>query len=66
MDFYPVAIEKLIEEFAKLPSIGQKTAQITDYQLFFQCPKICFFVRKSSFTFLSLIPEFRHLPDITN
>ena len=27
MDFYPVAIEKLIEEFAKLPSIGTKTAQ---------------------------------------
>lgn len=27
MDFYPVAIEKLIEEFAKLPSIGKKTAQ---------------------------------------
>ena len=27
MDFYPIAIEKLIEEFAKLPSIGQKTAQ---------------------------------------
>ena len=27
MEFYPVAIEKLIEEFAKLPSIGQKTAQ---------------------------------------
>ena len=27
MDFYPVAIEKLIGEFAKLPSIGQKTAQ---------------------------------------
>lgn len=27
MDFYPVAIEKLIEEFSKLPSIGQKTAQ---------------------------------------
>lgn len=27
MDFYPVAIERLIEEFAKLPSIGQKTAQ---------------------------------------
>ncbi|MBU5455195.1 recombination mediator RecR [Caproiciproducens sp. MSJ-32] len=27
MDFYPVAIEKLIEEFAKLPSIGHKTAQ---------------------------------------
>ena len=27
MDFYPVAIEKLIEEFAKLPSIGRKTAQ---------------------------------------
>lgn len=27
MDFYPVAIEKLIEEFAKFPSIGQKTAQ---------------------------------------
>ncbi len=27
MDFYPVAIEKLIEEFAKLPSVGKKTAQ---------------------------------------
>lgn len=27
MDFYPVAIEKLIEEFAKLPGIGYKTAQ---------------------------------------
>src|SRR3712207_2975762 len=27
MDFYPVAIEKLIEEFAKLPNIGHKTAQ---------------------------------------
>ena len=27
MDFYPVAIEKLIEEFAKLPSVGYKTAQ---------------------------------------
>jgi len=27
MEFYPIAIEKLIEEFAKLPSIGQKTAQ---------------------------------------
>ena len=27
MEFYPVAIEKLMEEFAKLPSIGQKTAQ---------------------------------------
>ena len=27
MEFYTVAIEKLIEEFAKLPSIGQKTAQ---------------------------------------
>lgn len=27
MDFYPVTIEKLIGEFAKLPSIGQKTAQ---------------------------------------
>ena len=27
MDFYPVAIEKLIEEFVKLPSIGKKTAQ---------------------------------------
>ncbi|WP_238905178.1 MULTISPECIES: recombination mediator RecR [Clostridium] len=27
MDFYPIAIEKLIEEFAKLPSIGNKTAQ---------------------------------------
>ena len=30
MDFYPVAIEKLIEEFAKLPSIGKKTAQRLD------------------------------------
>jgi len=27
VDFYPVAIEKLIEEFAKLPGIGHKTAQ---------------------------------------
>lgn len=27
MDFYPIAIEKLIEEFAKLPGIGSKTAQ---------------------------------------
>lgn len=27
MDFYPTAIEKLIEEFAKLPTIGRKTAQ---------------------------------------
>lgn len=27
MDFYPVAIEKLIDEFAKLPGIGHKTAQ---------------------------------------
>jgi len=27
LDFYPVAIEKLIEEFAKLPGIGKKTAQ---------------------------------------
>lgn len=27
MDFYPIAIEKLIEEFAKLPGIGKKTAQ---------------------------------------
>ncbi|WP_234125041.1 recombination mediator RecR [Clostridium hydrogenum] len=27
MDLYPVAIEKLIEEFAKLPGIGYKTAQ---------------------------------------
>jgi len=27
VDFYPVAIDKLIEEFAKLPGIGQKTAQ---------------------------------------
>ena len=27
MDIYPVAIEKLIEEFAKLPGIGKKTAQ---------------------------------------
>lgn len=27
MDFYPVDIEKLIEEFAKLPGVGKKTAQ---------------------------------------
>lgn len=27
MDFYPITIEKLIEEFAKLPGIGYKTAQ---------------------------------------
>jgi len=27
LDFYPIAIEKLIEEFAKLPGIGYKTAQ---------------------------------------
>lgn len=27
VEFYPVVIEKLIEEFAKLPSIGHKTAQ---------------------------------------
>lgn len=27
LDFYPVSIEKLIEEFAKLPGIGHKTAQ---------------------------------------
>lgn len=27
MDFYPVVIEKLIEEFAKLPGVGYKTAQ---------------------------------------
>lgn len=27
MEFYPISIEKLIEEFAKLPSIGLKTAQ---------------------------------------
>ena len=27
MEFYPLAIEKLIEEFAKLPSIGKKSAQ---------------------------------------
>ena len=27
MDFYPVVIERLIEEFAKLPGIGYKTAQ---------------------------------------
>lgn len=34
MDFYPVAIEKLIEEFAKLPGIGYKTAQrLTIYVL---------------------------------
>ena len=27
MDFYPVAIEKLIEEFAETSSVGQKQAQ---------------------------------------
>lgn len=27
MDFYPAAIEKLIDEFARLPGIGYKTAQ---------------------------------------
>lgn len=27
MEFYPIAIEKLIEEFEKLPGIGHKTAQ---------------------------------------
>jgi recombination protein RecR len=27
LEFYPVSIEKLIEEFAKLPGIGYKTAQ---------------------------------------
>jgi recombination protein RecR len=27
LDFYPVVIEKLIEEFAKLPGVGYKTAQ---------------------------------------
>lgn len=27
MDFYPAAIDKLIDEFAKLPGIGYKTAQ---------------------------------------
>lgn len=27
VDFYPIAIEKLIEEFGKLPGIGSKTAQ---------------------------------------
>jgi len=27
LDFYPVVVEKLIEEFAKLPGIGYKTAQ---------------------------------------
>ncbi|MBU5486512.1 recombination mediator RecR [Clostridium sp. MSJ-11] len=27
MEFYPIAIEKLIEEFAKLPGVGNKTAQ---------------------------------------
>jgi recombination protein RecR len=27
LDFYPITIEKLIEEFAKLPGIGYKTAQ---------------------------------------
>ena len=30
MEFYPVAIEELIEEFAKLPSVGQKTALKTN------------------------------------
>ncbi len=34
MEYYPVSIEKLIEEFAKLPGIGQKTAQrLTIYVL---------------------------------
>ena len=34
MEFYPLAIEKLIEEFAKLPGIGYKTAQrLTLYTL---------------------------------
>lgn len=28
MEFYPVAIEKLIEEFAKLPSIGKISSKI--------------------------------------
>jgi len=27
LEYYPIAIEKLIEEFAKLPGIGKKTAQ---------------------------------------
>lgn len=27
MDYYPVVLEKLVEEFAKLPGIGHKTAQ---------------------------------------
>lgn len=27
MEFYPAAIEKLIEEFARLPGVGMKTAQ---------------------------------------
>ena len=27
MDYYPVILEKLVEEFAKLPGIGHKTAQ---------------------------------------
>ena len=41
MDFYPVAIEKLIEEFAKLPSIGKKTAQrLTLHILNFQKMKL--------------------------
>jgi recombination protein RecR len=34
LEFYPLAIEKLIEEFAKLPGIGYKTAQrLTLYTL---------------------------------
>jgi recombination protein RecR len=34
LEYYPVSIEKLIEEFAKLPGIGQKTAQrLTIYVL---------------------------------
>lgn len=27
MDYYPIVLEKLVEEFAKLPGIGHKTAQ---------------------------------------
>ena len=34
MDFYPVAIEKLIEEFAKLPSIGTKDGSKIDIYIY--------------------------------
>ncbi len=34
MEFYPVAIEKLIEEFAKLPSIGKKISSKINFTYF--------------------------------